>query len=319
MVQDEAVTAAAAVRTDDLPVNPLSVILYTISARVTAAFAPATLANLLAVMSRVEIIYKGQSIVSASLADLYAMAFYLLGRAPLQGRRSTAAADSRVWITVPILLGRHYLDGEECFPASRRGELQIQSTPAAAFVALNLPTLQIETMELPEAAPKKFLKYTSISKTPAATGDHDVDLPIGNPMIGTLLFGTTVPVDGAVTASINQLRLLVDNAEQYYALTNWESIKGHESLWCDPDWQGAALVARLATGAPAGDALTDEVEWPTAFLRNYGFLPFGHRGMDDYNLMTEGRSRVHFRINADVADAIRVLPVETIAIAGAAG
>lgn len=314
VAQDEAVAAAGAVMTHDLPVNPLSVVLYTIKAQVAAAFAPATLANLLAVMSRIEVIYKGQSIVAATPADLYAVGYYLLGRAPLQGRKSTQAANARVWVTLPILFGRDWLDGKECFPAVRRGELQLQSTPAASFVGVALPTLQVETVELLDATPERFLKYTTISKTPSAAGDHDVDLPIGNPIHGITLFGTTVPVDGSENASINQLRLLMDNVEYAYAFANWESLKGHEPLWCVPDWQGAGVVARLATGAPAGDALTDEAEWPSAFLRQYAFLPFGRHGMDEYLLQTEGRARIHLRINADVADAIRILPIELIAV-----
>ncbi len=318
MVQDDAITAGAAVRTDDLPVNPLSLILYTIKARCAAANTLATLANLLGVMTRVEVLYKGQSIVAASLADLYAMAFYLLGRAPLQGRKSDAALGARVWITVPILLGRTPYDLKECFPASRRGELQLQSTPAAAFTNLDNALLQIETIELLDGAPERFLKYTTMSKTPSATGDHDVDLPIGNPITGTLLFGTTVPVDGSENASIGQLRLLVDNIEYAYALANWESLKGQESLMCEADWQGSEGSVRTGAAIPAANELLEAYQWPTAFLRQYAYLPFGPRGSDDYLLQTEGRSRVHFRINADVADAIRVLPVELLTVAGRA-
>jgi hypothetical protein len=269
-------------------------------------------------MARIEVLYKGQSIVSASLNDLYAMAFYLLGRAPMQYRKSDAAAGARIGVTVPILFGRTPLDPVEAFPAVRRGELQLQSTPAASFVALDNVTLQIETVELLDATPERFLKYTTISKTPTAVGDHDVDLPIGNLIAALLLFGTSVPTDAADTTSINQLRLLVDNVEHAYALANWESLKGHEALWCDQDWQGAEITSRLAAGAPAGDAATESAEWGTAFLRQYACLPFAIGRMPEYMLDTAGRARVHLRINADVADAIRVMPVELIPVQGAA-
>jgi len=317
LVQDEAITAGGAVRSDDLPVNPLSVILYTIRAQVSAANTLASLTNLLGVISRVEVLYKGQAIVSASLNDLYAVAYYLLGNAPLQGRKSDAAANARVWITIPILFGRLPLNLKECFPAVRRGEFQLQSTPAASFTNLTLPTLQVETIELLEAAPERFLKYTTISKTPSAAGDHDVDLPIGNPFDKLILFGTTVPVDGSENASFAQLRLLLDNVEYGYAFSNWESLKGHESLWCTPDWQGSEGSVRTGAVAPAANELLEPYQWPTAFLRQYACLPFGLRQMDDMLLMTEGRSRVHLRITADVADAIRVLPVELLAVGGA--
>jgi len=316
LVQDEAVAAAGAVRTDDLPVNPLSVILYTIRAEVSAANTLASLANLLGVMSRVEVVYKGQNIVSASLADLYAMAYYLLGRAPHQGRKSDAAANANLWITVPIFLGRRAFWQNEAFPSVRRGELQLQSTPAATFTNITGVTLQVETVELLGSSPARFLKYTTISKTPSAVGDHDVDLPIGNPIIGTMLFGTTVPVDGAFTASFNQLRLLVDNIENYYALTNWETLKAGEALRAVADWQGSEGSVRTGAVAPAANELLEAYQWPTAFLRQYAYLDFDPLMDMEYALMTEGRSRVHLRINADVADAIRVLPVEMIAVAG---
>jgi hypothetical protein len=318
LVQDEAVTAGGPVMTHDLPVNPLSVILYTIRAEVLAANTIASLANLLAAMSRVEIVYKGQNIVSASLADLYAMAYYLRGTAPHQGRKSDAAAAARVWITVPIMLSRRAYWLEEAFPAVRRGELQLQSTPATAFTNITNVTLQVETVELLEATPARFTKYTTISKTPTAIGDHDVDLPIGNPIVGVLLFGTTVPVDGSFNASVGQLRLLVDNVEQYYALTNWESLKAGESIRCDADWQASEGSVRAGAAVPVANELFEAFQWPTSFLRNYAYLDFDPLYDLDLALMTEGRSRVHLRINADVADAIRVLPVEMIAVAGGA-
>jgi len=37
---------------------------------------------------------------------------------------------------------------------------------------------------------------------------------------------------------------------------------------------------------------------------------------DSYLLETKGRARIHLRINADVADAIRVIPLELIDVAG---
>jgi len=318
IVQDEAVTAAAAVRTDDLPVNPLSVILLTLRYRVTAAFAPASIANILGILSNVAVVYKGQNIITGSLADLAAVYYYLSGFFPQQGRRSDAAAAARGWITVPILLGRKPWDSKECFPAVRRGELQLQTTPAAAFTALDNVTLQIETLELLDATPERFLKYTTFSKTPTVAGEHDMDLPIGNPILDIVLFSTTVPTDAAELVSINQAKLLLDNVEYGYALTNWESMKGHEALDTVADWQSAELTSRLAAGAPAGDAATEAAEWGTAFLRQYAHLPMGPRGMEDHWLITEGRARVHLRIDAGDTNAVRMLPIEVLAVGGTA-
>ncbi len=317
LVQDLALVAGTNPDPTDLPVNPLSAILYTLRAEVAAANTLASLANLLGVMTRLEVLFKSQSIISASLDDLYALAYYLLGRAPHQGRKSDAAANARVWVTVPILFGRRPYWPNEAFPAVRRGELQLAHTIAAAFTNITNVTLQVETIELLEAQPERFLKATTITKTPNATGDHDVDLPIGNPHVGALLFGTTVPVDASFNASFGQVRLLVDNVEQYYALTNWETLKTGEVFRCDADWQGSEGSVRTGAAAPGANELLEAYQWPTAFLRRYAYLDFDPLLDGQYFLQTEGRSRVHLRINADVADAIRVLPVEMIPVAAA--
>lgn len=318
LIQNETLTAAGSMRTDDLPVNPLTAILVTLRGQNDAINVAATWANIMAVISRLEILYKGQAIVSGSLADLAAVYYHLTGKFPFLGRQSAEADEANFWVTVPILFGPRVFDRDWCFPAVRRGELQMQITPGSAFTNQNDLTLQVETIELLDAQPKRFLKYTTISKTPTATGDHDVDLPLGNPIRGVQLFGTTVPVDGATTTSIDQLRLLVDNVEHGYAFTNWQTLCGESALWRNQPWVGAELVARLTGGAPAANDDTRALEAPTSFLRNYAYLEYAPNGLDDYRLMTEGKGRVHLRINAGDTQPIRAMPVEEIAIQGAA-
>ena len=194
----------------------------------------------------------------------------------------------------------------------------MQTTFGAAFTAMNDLQLQVETIELLTGAPKRFLKATTMTKTPTATGDHDVDLPLGNPIRGVQLFGTTVPVDGAVTTSIDQLRVLVDNVEHGYAFANWESLKGESALYRDQPWVSAELVARLSSGAPAASDDTLALESPTSFLRRYAYLEYAPHGMEEYKLITEGKGRAHLRITAGDTGAIRVIPVEEIAVQGAA-
>jgi hypothetical protein len=317
IVQDDAITAGGAVRTDDLPVNPLSHILVTVKPQVTTQFTMASLQNMLDVIAKLEILYKGQSIISGSLADLAAEHYFNRGCLPMVGRLSDAAALARSWVTVPILFGPRPFDPEWCFPAVRRGELQMQITPAAAFTNLSSPVLQVETVELLDAQPKRFRKVTTISKTPSATGDHDVDMPLGNPIRGIVLFGTTVPSDAAYTASIQQLRMLVDNVEHGYAFTNWETLWAERGMYTVQALTGYEATSRLAAGAPAGDAATEALEWTSHFTRRYAYLDYSPEAKDDYRLMTGGKGRVHLRINAGAADAIRVLPVEEITIQGA--
>jgi hypothetical protein len=318
MVQNETFGALGSTRTDDLPVNPLSAILFTVLGQNDAINVAASYSDIMGAVARVEVLFKGQSIISASLADLSALYHHNTGKFPFLGRQSAEADEANFYLTVPILFGPRSHDPEWCFPAVRRGELQLQTTFGAAFTNMNDLQLQIETIELLNGAPKRFMKTTTITKTPTATGDHDVDLPLGNPVRGVQLFGTTVPVDGAVTTSIDQLRVLVDNVEHGYAFTNWESLKGESALYRMQPWVGAELIARLTGGAPAANDDTRALESPTSFLRQYAYLEYAPHGMEDYKLVTEGKGRVHLRITAGDTQAIRVIPVEEIAVQGAA-
>lgn len=318
LVQDETF-AVSTTRTDDLPVNPLSMVLLTMRYLNDTADLDdySAIAGLLAQVARVEILYKGSAIVSGSLADIARVSAVMLGRPPQQTLATIVNSDARS-ITVPILLGRKPYCPKECFPAVRRGELQLQLTTAAATTGIKTPTVQIETVELLGATPERFLKYTTISKTPTATGDHDVDIPIGNKIPGMLLFGTTVPAGAALTASFGQLRLLLDNVEHYYARTNWETLHNELMLRVSESVASGTYKSREndAVGYTA-DALTDGEHGAIGFFNAYAYLDFDPRGDDSYLLDTAGRARIHLRINADVADAIRVLPLELIPVAGA--
>ncbi len=70
----------------------------------------------------------------------------------------------------------------------------------------------------------------------------------------------------------------------------------------------AAYTQNAATGLPG---------WSTVVLANYGYLDFDPLKDGAYFLPTAGRSSVKLRINADVADAQRIIPIEIITLAAA--
>ena len=82
---------------------------------------------------------------------------------------------------------------------------------------------QIETVELPEAAPTQFLKMTTLSVSIPATGIIDVPLPIGNPISDLVLWGATIPLGAATDRTLHQLQVLVNNKMSHYGLTNYET------------------------------------------------------------------------------------------------
>jgi hypothetical protein len=318
LVQDETLTAST-LRTDDLPVNPLSMILVSVkAANDTGTLSNFSLVNaLLNQISKLEVLYKGSAIVSGSLADLARLFGLLIGKGPMQTQAPLTDNAIRC-VTIPILLGRKGFNAAECFPAVRRGELQLQTTIAAAQTGIDTLIYQVETVELLNAKPTKFLKATTINKTPTATGDHDVDLPIGNKLAGVLLFGTTVPTSTSFNASIGQLRLLRDNVEAYYARTNWETL--HNEMQRRVSEGAQHLVHQHlenTAGAYAQNAVTGTNNAATGFFDSYAYLDFDPFTDDSYLLDTAGRARIHLRINADVADAIRVIPVEILDVAQA--
>jgi len=319
IVQNETF-AVSTTRTDDLPVNPLSVVLVTLRMLNNNATV-ADFSSINAVLNQIaklEILYKGSAIISGSFADLARLYGVLMRHVPMQTKVSLTDNDMRT-LTVPILLGRRPYDAAECFPAVRRGELQLQMTTAAAQTGVDTPVVQVETVEILEATPQRFLKATTISRTFPATGDNDVDLPIGNKLAGTLLFGTTAPTGAAVTATIGQLRLLVDNVESYYARTNWETLHNELSRYYQESVAGGAFQAEEhgAAANAAGDLLKTGEHGQTGFFNNYAYLDFDPLKDDSYLLDTAGHSRIHLRVNAGVADAMRAIPVELVDVAGA--
>jgi hypothetical protein len=318
LVQDETLNVSTT-RTDDLPVNPLSVIFFTFKFTNSTA----TLTNYsiiraaLASISKVEVLFQGSAVVSGSLADLARMNALLIHHPPHQIRMTHTNADVRA-VTIPILLGRRPYWMQECFPAVRRGELQLQTTVAAAQTGVATPILQVETVELLGASPSRFLKYTTISKTPAATGDHDMDLPIGNKIAGVLLFGTTPPSGASFNASIDQLRLLVDNVEAYYARANWETLNGEIAMRALGGVQSSDLtILENLAGAYTQNATSDKQNVNPDFFEEYSFLDLDPLTDDQYLLDTKGRARIHLRINAQAADAVRVMPLELVDVSQA--
>jgi len=60
------------------------------------------------------------------------------------------------------------------------------------------------------------------------------------------------------------------------------------------------------------NATTDDNNTNVGFFDQYALLDFDPLNDGSYLLDTAGRARVHLRINADVADAIRIIPTELI-------
>lgn len=310
VAQEEAITAST-VMTYDLPVNPLSFIQYVLRWQDGAVIGNAgtPIEDALSFVSKIELLFRGQAILSMSLADLWFMMTALTGWKPGIMNLVDAAAE-RHYLSLILPFSRRPYDPMQAFPASRRGELQLQVTFAAAVASVDSPAHIIETTELLDATPRSFLKMTTISKTPSAAGEHDVDLPIGNDIIGVGLFGTTVPTGASTNRSLGDLRLLIDNIEQKFAKSNWEAMA--QEIWMK---HGQPFETSRHTHMiePVAGTFTGQQLFTILGQARYAYLNFDPLNDGSYALKTRGRSRVNFRINSEgVNDAIRVIPVEQI-------
>ena len=289
IVQDET-PAADGSFTYDLPVNPLSHINLTLKClNVTNE---ATIAEILAMISNIEVLHRGTSIFQLSAADLNALDYALLRNVPINGNQ-VATDNATRYHGLIIPFGRRCYDPNECFPASKSGELKLRLTVDIANAGADGLILQVETVELLDATPARFLKCTTLTKTPAATGACDVPLPISYLYAGILLWGTTVPTGTAWTATIDQVKLLADNTELLYSLANWESL--HSDLLLRVGHRPGHIVAATDHG-----------------IVNYALMDFSPNNGDDFLLNSAPFSSLTLRVTAGDTNPLRALPIELV-------
>jgi len=298
----------------DLPVNPLSCIYLNLAPlNNTATIANyGALVRLLSALDNVRVDWRGASVINCSGLDL--VAFLMLAtNIDVRATNQAETDNERRSVVVPVPLGRRIWDPAECFPSVKRGELTLTLTLDIADTGYDGLRISVETLELLDAEPTHFQRLTTLNQTFAATGDNDVDLPIGNMLRGVLAFGTTGWTGATPAPTINSLRLLVDNVERGYASTDWEVSRAISSA------VGRKLSGYLdhfhgVNAAGSGQEDTQSQQNDDTLLENYTYLDYDPDGTDRYALTTKGLSRVHLRINAEAADAARFIPVEKVAV-----
>jgi hypothetical protein len=287
IINDET-PAADGTYTYDLPVNPLSHISLTIKAlNVTDE---AAWSDLLDMVTSIQVLHRGMSVFSLSAADLFTLDTLLLRGLPLLSNL-VATDNATRWFALTIPFGRRLWDPNECFPDSKAGELQLQLTVDIATAEADGLILLCETTELIGARPSRNLKVTTHTKTPAATGVVDIDLPIRNEYAGILLYSTTKPTGTAWTTTIDDVKLLADNVELNYSLSKWEALRGDQ-----------IIRSGMHTDYEA-DASHDH-------LAHYALLDFSPNNEDTFLVQTKNMSSFKLKVTAGDTNAIRCLPIE---------
>lgn len=314
LAQDETVTAGTVV-SYDLPVNPLSHILLTLKFKQDETYKHLPWAKIPLILSKVEVLYKGSAIFSMNGVDAVACGIFV-NAFESWGVNALAADNTERSITILVPLTRTLYSDRECFPRSTRGELILQVTYASSFTGIDTVKAQIETVELPDAAPESFLRMTTLSVTPSATGELDIELPIGNPISELVIFGTTIPLEAADLATIEYAQILVDNYRRFYSHTNFETLHNMAARRHNPPGFWGLHTHQVSAASATGYTRTLPVDPDDHIIANHLWMPFDIERDGKYILETAGKSDVVVRIYAGDQNPIRVVPCEIVAAAG---
>lgn len=299
----------------DLPVNPLSLVLLSFELTNVAPAALLTYSaidDLLTNITSVIIKHKGENIISGQLRDLAYINGALLGR-HLRWDRLSQTDDAVRRITVPLGFGRRAYDKDECFPATSRGNLTLELTRGAAPAGFDDLNLIVETVELLEADPSRYLKYTPQSAT-FIVGQNEIPLPIGNPYVALAFFDTALATLNTATSTWGQVKLLKDNVEQYYPNSDAQTLAALRGLYdkaCDPEL--ASHIHQINDGAALSNS-DDAVVPVSQGYRGYFAMHFDPLGDGSYLLETAGAADIKVRAIGTSATAARVTPVELVTV-----
>jgi hypothetical protein len=204
-------------------------------------------------------------------------------------------------------------DPIECFPATKKGEFQLQIVWDVADTGFDGLTYSIESLELPAAQPTGVQKITTQALTFAATGDNDVQLPTGNLYRGILAFGTTGFAGAAPAPTLGRMKLLANNRESYYGNTDFEVARAISSARRRRLTAWNEHLHGFVDGA-AGQTDTQRQNDLFPSQENYVLLDLDPTWDDAYSLNTEGLSELKLRVTAETADAARFLPIERLTV-----
>jgi len=278
----------------DLPVNPLSHLVITLEGYNVGAVEE-TWADIIALINKITVVHRGTSIIDLESEDL-AFLQTVLGMGMPMLTACTAADNQNRELTLIVPFGRTLFNPNECFKATRKGELQLHLNTTLPDDPLDNGIINIEAVELLDASPAQYMKSTLLSiAAPGGTGDNDVDIPIGNDIAKILLYSTTVPGAASHTWGINEAKVMVDNSEFGYVSTKAKCQKG--------------LLSQFGLGKNHDIALYGNV-----IPDHYIMLDFDPTWNNEYILATAGKSSVKVRLNMGVNEAAKVIPIELVKI-----
>lgn len=317
VIANQALTASLYVN-QDLGVNGISYLWVHVTGLQAAANTLVTPDNLLGVLDTVTVLFNGQQIIAGRARELARLGALITNTAPVYTAAANGAnAETGLAFVLPF--GRRLFDPAEGFPVVQRGQLQLAITANSAFTGLVSPELTVQQVELPGNQFRRYNKYTQRVATPAATGNYDVPLPIGNVLRGVLARATTRWRNLNVPGTIRSAIVLANNSERFYTggqlgHAQWLA---HQRMGDQAQLHRHAKLENVA-GAYAQFAATDLGQANTdEFMANYAYLDLDWLKGDEFSLQTQGLADLTLRLDiATSAEEIRTLAYESVAIAG---
>jgi hypothetical protein len=286
-------TTATEVKKLDLPVNPLSHLIISIDGY--NATDEATLAEILAFLNSATVSRGGSTIFSLQSEDWYMQNAYLFRSNPiLTGKLATDNLHRSLGLIIPF--GRRTFDPSECFPATKKGELTLTMDVTVPSASLDNSTLYIDAVELPNANPSHYLKSTmKVITAPGATGDNEVELPIGNDILAILLRLTTFPATSSHTFGVDAVSIKVNNDEEGYAYATTMTMLADTMFRLQ--LQGGTIAAQ-------GTIVPD----------NALFIDYDPHGDGEFALKTAGASSVKAVLEMGVDEATYMTILERVEV-----
>jgi len=286
-------TTATEAKKIDLPVNPLSHLIISLDGYNVSD--EATLAEIIAFINKVTVTHMGVVVIDLESEDLYALNTYLYRQKPILTAKVSTDNQARC-LSLIVPFGRKIFDPSECYPATRKGELTLTLDTTVPSGSLDNSTLNIEAVELVGASPSRYLKCTPlVVAAPGATGDNNIELPIGNKIVCVQIRMTTFPGASSHTYGVDVAKILVDNKEFGYSAARAHCLVGDNMF---------RIANQPGDIAAQGAIIPPNIVW----------LDYDPRGDDNFLLDTAGKSSVKIRMTMGVNEATTLVIVELVAV-----
>jgi hypothetical protein len=292
-----------------MPVNPISFLHIGISGLTAAAAVSDTATDLMAVLQSIQVRHRGMQLWSGSAMDVYRMAKILTGRGSFL-RNPASADNSRRYVGVLIPFGRKLFDPMEALPSTMKGELDLYMSWDAVTTKYDNIVLDIHACEIFDAQPAKFLRCTTMSDTPAATGDKDYDLPRAAEILGVGVFATSSYPTSA-TPTVTHLKLLRNGQDRGYPSLSFEmarELAGYRS----GQGMGDATFAVIenTAGSYAQNATSSSRLLTDDPMRDFGYIDLDPTNDGLHKMETSNASDFKLRVTFGATEAVRLMPVE---------